>query len=60
MLAGAWGDAGGGVQDSVAECGDLGAGEAGMVGEADESAPGDQIGGGQDDFQPGGVGVQKA
>lgn len=29
-----------------------------MVGEADESAPGDQIGGGQDDFQPGGVGPE--
>lgn len=29
-----------------------------MAAEGDESGPGDQIGGGQDDFEPGGVGVE--
>ena len=56
--AGAAGDAGGHVQDPVTERGDLGAGQAGVGAESDESAPGDQVGGGQDDLQPGGVGVK--
>ena len=56
-LSGAAGDAGGDVQDPVAEGGDLAAGEVGVVGEADEFGPGDQIDCGQHDFEPGGVGV---
>lgn len=57
-LAGAAGDAGGGVQNPVAECGDLAEGQSGMVGEAGQFDPGDQIGCGQDDFKPGRVGVE--
>ena len=57
-LAGSFGDAGGDVQDPVAEGGDLGAGQLGGVGEGDEFGPGDQVSGGQDDFQPGGVGLK--
>ena len=56
-LAGASGDAGRDVQDPVAESVDLAAGQLGGVGESDELGPGDQIGGGQDDLQPGGVEV---
>ncbi len=56
-LAGAAGDAGGDVQDPVAEGVDLAAGQLWAVGEGDEFGPGDQVGGGQDDFQPGGVGL---
>lgn len=47
------------VQDPVAERGDLGAGQAALAAKADESGPGDQIGCGQDDFQPGAVGVKR-
>ena len=43
------------MQDPVTEGGDLGAGQPGLVGESDEPGPGDQIGGSQDDFEPGGV-----
>jgi hypothetical protein len=57
--AGAAGDAGGDVQDSVTERGDLGAGQAEVGAESDEPAPGDQVGGGQRDLQPGGVGVKR-
>ena len=46
------------MQDPVAERGDLAAGQVGFVGEADEFAPGDQVGRGQHDLQPGGVGVE--
>ncbi len=59
MLAGAASDTGSDVQDPVAEGGDLGASQAGMCAEADQSGPGDQIGGGQHDFQPGGVGPER-
>ena len=45
------------MQDPVAERVDLAAGQLGMVGEADQLCPCDQIGCGQDDFQPGGVGL---
>ena len=45
------------MQDAVAERVDLAAGQLGMVGEADQLCPGDQIGCGQDDFQPGSVGL---
>jgi hypothetical protein len=57
-LAGAAGDAGRNMQDPVAEGVDLAAGQFGDVGESDELGPGDQIGGCQDDFQPGGIGVE--
>ena len=46
------------VQDSVAQRGDLGAGQRGLVTEADQAGPGDQVSGGQHDFQPGGVGPE--
>jgi len=49
QLAGAAGDAGHHVQDSVAEGGDLAAGQLGVVGESDELALGHQIGCRQDD-----------
>ena len=55
-LPGCAGDPGGHVQDPVAECGDLAAGHVGFVGEADEFAPGDQVGRGEHDLQPGVVG----
>lgn len=42
-LSGAAGDAGGDVQDPVAEGGDFAARQLGAVGEADEFGPGDQI-----------------
>ena len=58
-LAGAAGDAGGDVQDPVAEGFDLAAGQVGVLGEADQFGPGHQIGCGQDDFQPGGVRVER-
>jgi len=54
---GAAGDAGGDVQDPVAEGADLAGGQVGVVGEADQFRPGDQIGCGEDDFEPGGVRV---
>ena len=54
-LSGAAGDAGGHVQDTVAECLDLAAGQSGFIGEADQFGPGDQIGCSQDDFKPRGV-----
>ncbi len=57
-LSGAAGDSGGDVQDSVAEGVDLAAGQLWGVGEGDELGPGDQVGGGQDDFEPGGVGLE--
>ena len=47
------GDPGGDVQDTVAEGRDLAAGEFGGVGEADRLGPGDQIDGGEHDFEPG-------
>ena len=50
------GDAGGHVQDPVAERGDLGTGQTGMGAESDESAPGDQVGGGQGCLESGGFG----
>lgn len=58
QLAGASGDAGRHVQHPVAESVDLAAGQFRGAGESDELGPGDQIGGGQDDFQPGGIGVE--
>jgi len=57
-LAGASGDAGRDVQDPVAKGGDFAAGQLGGVGESDQLGPGDQIGGGQDDLQPGCVGLK--
>jgi hypothetical protein len=54
-LAGAAGDAGGDVQDPVAERVDLAGGQVGVLGEADQLCPGDQICCGEDDFEPGGV-----
>ncbi len=54
-LAGGAGELGGGVQDAVAEGGDLTAGQGGGVGEADELGPADQAGGGEHGFQPGAV-----
>ncbi|KQH75158.1 hypothetical protein AO501_22795 [Mycobacterium gordonae] len=56
VLQGAAGDACGDVQDAVTESGDLDAGQAGIVSEADESAPGDQIGSGEGCLEPGGFG----
>jgi hypothetical protein len=58
QLAGAAGDAGGHVQDPVAERLNLAAGQLGVVGESDEFGPGNQIGCGQDDFEPGRVGLK--
>ena len=58
QLAGAAGDAGCDVQNPVAEGRDLDAGQLGCVGESDELGPGDQVGGGQDDLEPGGVGLE--
>ena len=58
QLAGSAGDTGGGVQDPVAERGDLAAGQLGDVGESDEFGPGDQVCCCQDDFEPGGIGVK--
>ncbi len=55
-LPGSAGDAGRDVQDPVAERGDLHAGEFGLGGESDQTGPGDEIGGGQDDLLPGGIG----
>ena len=52
------GDADGDVQDAVAEGADLAAGQLGGIGEADEFRPGNQIGCGHDDFEPGRVGVK--
>ena len=52
-LAGAAGDAGGDVQDPVAEGVDLAAGQGGGVGEADLLGPADQVDRGEDDFEPG-------
>jgi hypothetical protein len=43
------------VQDTVAEGADFAFGQVGVVGEADQFGPGDQICCGQDDFQPCGV-----
>ena len=51
--AGAVGEAGGDVQDAVAERGDLAAGECGDVGEADLFGPADQVDRGQYDLEPG-------
>ena len=42
-----------GVHDAVSEVGDLAVGQVGLVVEADQFGPGDQIGGGQHAFQPG-------
>ena len=56
-LSGAAGDAGGDVQDPVAEGVDLARGQIRLLGEADQFGPGHQICCGQDDFQPCGVGV---
>jgi hypothetical protein len=52
-LVGAAGQSGGNVQDLVAEGVDLAAGDDGVVGEAGELRPADQVGAGQDDFEPG-------
>ena len=46
------------MQHPVAEGVDFAAGQLGAAAEGDELGPGDQVGGGQDDFQPGGVGVE--
>jgi hypothetical protein len=46
------------VQDPVVEGVDLPAREVGVVGEADQFAPSDQIGCCHDDFEPGGVDVK--
>lgn len=54
-MAGSAGDARGDVQDAAAERVDLTAGQLGLVGEPEQLCPCDQIGGGQDDFQPRGV-----
>ena len=43
------------MQDPVAEGVDLAVGQIRLLGEADQFGPGHQIGGGQDDFQPGGI-----
>ena len=51
-LSGAAGDAGGDVQDPVAEGVDLGSGQAGVLGEPDQFGPGHQICCGQKYFQP--------
>src|SRR5258705_4744901 len=45
------------MQDPVAEGVDLAGGQIRLLGEADQFRPGHQIGGGQDDFQPGGIGL---
>ena len=58
-MAGAAGDAGGDVQDPVAEGGDLTAGQLGVVAESDQLSPCRQIGCTQDDFEPGSVGVKR-
>jgi hypothetical protein len=50
-------DAGGDVQNPVAERVDLTGSKGGVVGEADQFRPGNQICCRQDDFQPGGVRV---
>ena len=47
------GDAGGHVQDPVAEGGDLAVGEGRLVGEADELGPADEVEGGEYAFEPG-------
>ena len=58
QLSGAAGNAGGDVQDAITKCFDLAARQVGVVGEADEFSPGDQIGCCHDDFEPGRVGVK--
>lgn len=55
-LSGAAGDAGGYMQDPVAERLDFTARQVGVIGEADEFSPGHQIGCSHDDFKPSGVG----
>ena len=57
-MAGASGDAGCDVQDPVAEGVDLAAGQLRGVGESDQLGPGNQVSGGQDDLEPGGVGLE--
>ena len=57
-LAGAAGDAGCDVQDPVAEGVDLAAGQLRGVGESDQLGPGNQVSGGQDDLQPGSIGLK--
>ena len=57
-LAGASGDAGRDVQDPVAEGADLATGQIGSAGETDQLGPGHQISGGQDDLQPGSIGLK--
>ena len=52
-------DAGRDVQHPVAEGGDLAACQVGVIGEADEFGPGDQIGCRHDDFEPRSVGVKR-
>ncbi len=59
-LAGAVGDAGGDVQDEVAEGGDLGVRQRGSVVEAEQLGPAHQVGRGEQGFQPGGVFVEAA
>ena len=46
------------VQHPVAEGVDFAAGDLGVAGESDEFGPGDEIGCGHDDFEPGRVGVE--
>ena len=58
QLSGAAGDAGGDVQDAVAEGVNLTACQAGIVGEADESGPGKLTRCRHDNFEPSGVGVK--
>lgn len=41
------------MQDAVAVVGDLAAGQDGTIGEADQLGPCNQVGGGEDAFQPG-------
>lgn len=52
LVAGAAGDPGGGVQDPVAESGDLAAGGVGVVAEPDQLCPRDEIGCCHDDLKP--------
>jgi len=54
-LAGGAGELGCGMQDPVAERGDLAAGQRRDVCEADQLGPADQVGGGQHGFQSGAV-----
>src|SRR5680860_426428 len=59
-LACAVGQACGDVQYTVTESGHLASGQGGLVGEADQFGPGDQVDGGEHGLEPGGVLVPAA